>query len=299
MDFLEKALEKLASTRKKVENSISSCLQELNDDIQNIKVYFEDKKCLIFIDYLDPLGIFDGLISVYRQLFKTLSIYKITDMEWLIIKKYIPEFYFIQLIQGKQLNNFIANKVDYIFFLEKGTNGVENLNIFPKDLDEDTISTYKLESWESEFKQLIVVRKNLEDLSNLKTLITHILQLKPFSKLDKLDKIGKSIINDYISKTGKNVQELFQSLIDFTNILAEYSSLDIDDLNFRLEFGQLVLQTYKLIYIKEPTEKNEQLFSLEFTELEKWEPNLEKALNNMFILYLSICKLHINYKISI
>ncbi|MDD4991812.1 MAG: hypothetical protein PHR83_06225 [Paludibacter sp.] len=289
-NVLKLAFNKINDTNESLEDSVVKGLKVLAKEQEcQISVSFskEEKRCIITVDHTSAIKTFELLGLIYNKLYEQIEQPDYTSIRYLILSTNYPTFNIIFRIKGKVINQKWFEFKTYNL-RERKFDELEPFNFLPKDIPNDVIERFKIDSWNNTLIEFKDLDKLLGSVSMLNQLANHFYQLRYF-KNKKVEDYSEKVWNDYTSKISGLLQE---NLTNGLNLFAFYLSMcdngeiDFKDDNERNDFFQFSLDSHPFFYPNENAFKKSDFGSLlGEKELKTWIPRLEKLTSNIAVMY--------------
>jgi hypothetical protein len=270
------------SFKKKIINTFKQFSKER--DIQ-IKVDFDEKnsRCLIFLNLRDSLKSFEILEILYDKLCEIIEQPDYTSIKYLIIDKKYPTFNVIVLISDKVIHTKWHEFKSYNL-RDKTFNELEPYNLLPKDIPQDVLDKYNIESWHKSSKEFENLNILLTSISMANQLAFHLVQFKYFD--DKiLKEHNQQILENYKEEKANLFRENLLVALNLYTEICNQDQIEFNNIEERKEFLDFLIENYTYFA------PNDDLFGKEFEMtvedqlFDKWIPRLEKLTNSISILY--------------
>ncbi|MBS1781110.1 MAG: hypothetical protein JST70_17420 [Bacteroidetes bacterium] len=196
---------RIAKEFKKASKSGSFTLKYVNDKTT------ADKPILI-INGQSPFWSLMGFKEAYDILRHAIDNTEYTSLKYLMLQIWFSNFYFIQTVQNKTLNNH-WNEVK--LYTLKG-NPYEDLSIanaITQPIEEEILTKLKLESWAKLYPEFDEISKASGAYGKLLFLVDHFYDLRLLDEIE-LSESDKNNLQQHIDKVGLELQQSFQTVLD-------------------------------------------------------------------------------------
>ncbi|MET3535397.1 hypothetical protein [Chryseobacterium limigenitum] len=177
-------------------------------------------KPIVIIDGQSPFWSLMGFKEAYNILNKAIDNPEYTSLKYLMLQIGFSNFYFIQTVQNKTLNNH-WNEVRLYMLKDKTFEELSVINAITKTVEEDIRTKLNVDSWAQLYPEFNKINKAGEAYGKLLFLVDHFYDLRLFDEIE-LSESDKNTLQQHLNKVGLELQQSFQtvldSLFDWTNM---------------------------------------------------------------------------------
>lgn len=177
-------------------------------------------KPIVIIDGQSPFWSLMGFKEAYNILHKAIDNPEYTSLKYLMLQIGFSNFYFIQTVQNKTLNNH-WNEVRLYMLKDKTFEELSVINAITKPIEEDIRTKLNVDSWAQLYPEFNKINKAGEAYGKLVFLVDHFYDLRLFDEIE-LSESDKNTLQQHLNKVGLELQQSFQmvldSLFDWTNM---------------------------------------------------------------------------------
>lgn len=244
--------------------------------IQYINNKTTNYKPVIFIDGESPLSALLGYKEAYQIVQQAMDNPEYTSLKYLMLQFWYSNFYFIQTVQKKSLNNR-WNEIRLYNIKDKLFEELSLINSTSQPIDVEIIENLDIEGWSNLYPEFNDITKTAEAYGRVLLLVDHFYDLRLFDEIE-LTESEQEKLQKYIQKTGLELQESFQttldSLVEWINMFPfdENSYLDSEE---EQEYFRAIINIKNHIF-PEPkdNEENYQL-AINMEIISKWIERLK------------------------
>ncbi|SHK68634.1 hypothetical protein [Epilithonimonas mollis] len=177
-------------------------------------------KPIVIIDGQSPFWSLMGFKEAYNILHKAIDNPEYTSLKYLMLQIGFSNFYFIQTVQNKTLNNH-WNEVRLYMLKDNTFEELSVINAITKPIEEDVRTKLNVDSWAQLYPEFNKINKAGEAYGKLLFLVDHFYDLRLFDEIE-LSESDKNTLQQHLNKVGLELQQSFQtvldSLFDWTNM---------------------------------------------------------------------------------
>ncbi|ALI98577.1 hypothetical protein [Rufibacter tibetensis] len=258
--------------------------------IKYIRSTATNDKPLICIDSESPLGALLGMKEAYSLVQKAINHPEYTSLKYLMLQLWFSNFYFVQTIQKRSINNQWL-EVRLYTIKDRSIDELASFNLMPQPIDSRVLENLKLETWTQLITAFHGVNKAAESFGKLVLFLDHLYDLRFLDELE-LDQTEQEKINIHVDNVGLELQQSYQIILNFyINI---FNAFPFDKTTY-LESEEEQLYWKALIDIKDnifPQLDSEEInnqFIINMETIPEWVDKLKTCLESwtifLFILY--------------
>lgn len=169
-------------------------------------------KPILIIDSRSPILSFIGMETAYNIVHTAIANPEYTSLKYLMLQVWFSNFYFIQTIEGKSINNLWIEMRLYNL-QEKSFTELINISFITQTIDSEILKNLEIESWATMFPALQEINIAAEAYSKLTLLVDHFYDLRFFDNIE-LEQSDHEKLQEYINKVGIEIKESFQKVLD-------------------------------------------------------------------------------------
>ncbi|MDV3837645.1 hypothetical protein CMU32_12265 [Elizabethkingia anophelis] len=189
--------------------------QASKSDYYTIK-YFNNKttngKPILVIDGESPFWSLMGFKEAYNILHQAIDNPEYTSLKYLMLQMRFSNFYFIQTIQNKTLNNHWSEVGLYIL-KDKIFEELSIINAITQPIEEAISTKLNINSWAKLYPEFNEINRASEAYGKLLFLVDHFSDLRLFDEIE-LSESDKNNLQQHINKIGLELQQSFQTVLD-------------------------------------------------------------------------------------
>lgn len=171
-----------------------------------------DNKPIVLIDGESPFWTLMGYKEAYQIVQQTIDSPEYTSLKYLMLQFWFSNFYFIQTIQKKSLNNQ-WNEVRLYNIKDKLFEELSLINSIPQPIEAKIIENLNIEGWSNLYPEFNDITKATEAYGKVLLLADHFYDLRLFDEIE-LTKSDQEKLQQYIQKIGLELQVSFQVVLD-------------------------------------------------------------------------------------
>lgn len=212
----ERSFNRVLKLKSDFENRIiKEFKQASKSDYFTIK-YFNNKttadKPILIIDGESPFWSLMGFKEAYNILYKAVDNPEYTSLKYLMLQISFSNFYFIQTIKNKTLNNH-WNEVTLYMLKNKTFEELSMVNAITKPIEEEIQTKLNIDSWAQLYPEFNEINKAGEAYGKLLFLVDHFYDLRLFDEIE-LSESANSILKQHLNQVGLELQQSFQTVLD-------------------------------------------------------------------------------------
>lgn len=196
---------KIIKDFKQASKSNSFSIRYINDKTTN-------DKPIILIDGESPFWMLMGFKEAYQIVQQTIDNPEYTSLKYLMLQFWFSNFYFIQTIQEKSLNNQ-WNEVRLYNIKDKLFEELSLINSISQPIEAKIIENLNIEGWSNLYPEFNDITKATEAYGKVLLLADHFYDLRLFDEIE-LAESDQEKLQQYIQKIGLELQVSFQEVLD-------------------------------------------------------------------------------------
>lgn len=212
----ERSAKRIFKLRSDFENKIIKDFKQISKSNTFSISYINNKtttnKPIIVIDGESPFWTLMGYKEAYQIIQKTIDNPEYTSLKYLMLQFWFSNFYFIQTIQKKSLNNQ-WNEVRLYNIKDKFFEELSLINSIPQPIEGEIIENLNIEVWSNLYPEFNDITKATEAYGKVLLLADHFYDLRFFDEIE-LTEYDQEKLQQYIQKIGLELQESFQTVLD-------------------------------------------------------------------------------------
>lgn len=169
-------------------------------------------KPILVIDGQSPFWATIGFKEAYYILHQIIDNPEYTSLKYLMLQIGFPNFYFIQTVQNKTLNNH-WNKIRLNMLKDKKFDELAIHNVIPQPIEEEISTKLNIDNWAKLFPEFNEINKANEAYGKLLFLVDHFYDLRLFDEIE-LSESDKDTLQQHMNKVGLELQQSFQTVLD-------------------------------------------------------------------------------------
>ncbi|ANH81650.1 hypothetical protein A8C56_12265 [Niabella ginsenosidivorans] len=171
-----------------------------------------DGKPILIIDSQRPFWSLMGFKEAYNILHQAIDNPEYTSLKYLMLQIWFSNFYFIQTVQSKTLNNH-WNEVRMYMLKDKSFEELSVVNAITQPIEEEIRTKLNIDSWEMLYPEFNEINRASEAYGKLIFLVDHFYDLRLFDKIE-LSESDKDNLQQHLNKVGLELQQSFQTVLD-------------------------------------------------------------------------------------
>jgi hypothetical protein len=287
------ASDQLEQRKKILRKKLATALKEastssLQFNILSYSSEFDSKPALwITIDGENPLEVYTQTERIYKLLRSSLGNIKLFSIEHFALDFQWQKIILVPICKGKLLeaHAWIISINKFINELG-GDQGLAAYNLFPQQLEQETLEALGLKVWESAL--LNDAKLFLQSAATLQVRLRHLVQIENIKYIDDLcDEIIQFYFDQTRNELNKNVQKMLDQI---ENIFSLHQLTDMADEKNKHEYLKFAAeQLFKINkqLIPEYLENGKPLLTHE--TMKKWQKQLLSVQGEVFVIYLFWC----------
>lgn len=200
-DFVNKIIKDF----KQASKSNSFSIRYINNKTTN-------DKPIVLIDGESPFWMLMGYKEAYQIVQQIIDIPEYTSLKYLMLQFWFSNFYFIQTIQKKSLNNQ-WNEIRLYNIKDKLFEELSLINSRPQPIEAKIIENLNIEGWSNLYPEFNDITKGTEAYGKVLLLADHFYDLRLFDEIE-LTESDQEKLHKYIQKIGLELQVSFQVVLD-------------------------------------------------------------------------------------
>ena len=185
-----------------------------------------DNKPIILIDGESPFWMLMGYKEAYQIIQQTIDNPEYTSLKYMMLQVWFSNFYFIQTIQKKSLNNQ-WNEVRLYNIKDKLFEELSLINSIPQPIEAKIIENLNIEGWSNLYPEFNDITKATEAYGKVLLLTDHFYDLRMFDKIE-LTESDTEKLQKYMQKIGLELQNSFQRVLDSLVVWMDMFPFDED-----------------------------------------------------------------------
>lgn len=169
-------------------------------------------KPIVIIDGQSPFWSLMGFKEAYNILYKAIDNPEYTSLKYLMLQIGFSNFYFIQTVQNKTLNNH-WNEVRLYMLKDKTFEELSVVNAITKPIEEEIRTKLNIDNWAKLYPEFNEINKAGEAYGKLLFLVDHFYDLRLFDEIE-LSESDKNTLQQHLNKVGLELQQSFQTVLD-------------------------------------------------------------------------------------
>lgn len=170
-----------------------------------------DNEPIVLIDGESPFWALMGYKEAYQIVQQAIDNPEYTSLKHLMLQFWFSNFYFIQTIQKKSLNNQ-WNEVRLYNIKDKLFEELSLINSVPQPIDVKIIENLDIEGWSNSYPEFNDIIKATEAYGKVLLLVDHFYDLRLFDNIE-LTESDQEKLQRYIQKIDLELQESFQKVL--------------------------------------------------------------------------------------
>lgn len=171
-----------------------------------------DNKPIILIDGENPFWALMGYKEAYQIAQQAVNNPEYTSLKYLMLQFWFSNFYFIQTIHKRSLNNQ-WNEVRLYNIKDKPFEELSLINSMPQPIEGEIIENLNIEGWSNLYPEFNDITKATEAYGKILLLADHFYDLRYFDEIELMEP-DQEKLQQYIHSIGIELQESFQTVID-------------------------------------------------------------------------------------
>lgn len=247
-------------------------------------------KPIVIIDGQSPFWSLMGFKEAYNILHKAIDNPEYTSLKYLMLQIGFSNFYFIQTVLNKTLNNH-WNEVRLYMLKDKTFEDLSVINAITKPVEEDIRKKLNIDSWAQLYPEFNEINKAGEAYGKLLFLVDHFYDLRLFDEIE-LSESDKNTLQQHLNKVGLELQQSFQtildSLFDWTNMFPFDEDTYIDS-EEEQEYFKAMLSIRDYIFPEPKGDEEDYRLAINMEIVSGWVERLKICTESwgIFILLLS------------
>lgn len=169
-------------------------------------------KPIIIIDGESPFWMLMGYKEAYQIVQQSIDNPEYISLKYLMLQFWFSNFYFIQTIHNKSLNNQ-WNEVKLYNIKDKFFEELSLINSIPQTIEAKIIENLNIEGWSNLYPEFNDITKATEAYGKVLLLADHFYDLRLFDEIE-LTESDQEKLQQYICKIGLELQVSFQVVLD-------------------------------------------------------------------------------------
>ena len=169
-------------------------------------------KPILIIDGQSPYWSLMGFKEAYNILHKAIYDTEYTSLKYLMLQVGFSNFYFIQTVQNKTLNNH-WNEVKLYIVKDKTFEELSIINSITQSIEENISTKLNIDNWTKLYPEFNEINKANEAYGKLLLLVNHFYDLRLFDKIE-LSEYDENNLHEHLNKVSLELQQSFQTVLD-------------------------------------------------------------------------------------
>ncbi|SEH29896.1 hypothetical protein [Chryseobacterium culicis] len=247
-------------------------------------------KPIVIIDGQSPFWSLMGFKEAYNILHKAIDNPEYTSLKYLMLQIGFSNFYFIQTVQNKTLNNH-WNEVRLYMLKDKTFEELSVINAITKPVEENICTKLNIDSWTQLYPEFNEINKAGEAYGKLLFLVDHFYDLRLFDEIE-LSESDNNTLQQHLNKVGLELQQSFQtvldSLFDWINMFPFDEDIYLDS-EEEQEYFKAMFRIRDYIFPETKGDEEDYQLALNMEIVSEWVERLKVCTESwvIFILLLS------------
>lgn len=212
----ERSAKRILKLKSDFENKIIKDFKQASKSNYFSIKYINNKttndKPVILVDGESPFRALLGHKEAYQIVQNTIDNPEYISLKYLMLQFWFSNFYFIQTVQNKSLNNQ-WNEVRLYNIKDKLFEELSLINSIPQPIEKEILENLNIDSWTSLYPEFNNIAKATEAYGKMLLLVDHFYDLRSFDNIE-LTEHEHEKLQQYSQKIGLDIQESFQTVLD-------------------------------------------------------------------------------------
>lgn len=258
------------------------------------------EKPILVIDGQSPFWSLMGFRDAYSIVHNAINNPEYTSLKYLMLQTGFSNFYFIQTVQNKTLNNQ-WNEVSLYMLKDKTFEELSIVNAITKPIQEDILTKLNIDSWAKFYPEFTEINAANEAYGKLLFLVDHFYDLRLFDNIE-LSESDKNTLQNHLNSVGLELQRSFQTVLDallnWVNMFPFEEDVYINS-EEEQEYFKAMLNVRDYIYPNLKENQGDYQLVLNMQIVSEWVERLKVCTENWGILTLLLSGKFINkYNLS-
>lgn len=167
---------------------------------------------IIIVDSKSPFYSLMGYKEAYEIIHRAINNPEYTSLKYLMLKLWFSEFYFIQTVSKKSINNqWITMRLFTI--KDKKFEALSFIDSIPQKIEQDVLSNLIIKSWSKLYPEFNQINRANETYGKVVLLVDHLYDLRSFDQIE-LSTSDQKKLDLYFQKINVELQQSFQTVLD-------------------------------------------------------------------------------------
>ena len=212
----DRSLNRLLKLKSDFENRFIKELKQASKSEYFTIKYVNDKrtngKPIIIVDGESPFWALMGFKVAYNIVHESIDKPESTSLKYLMLRSWFSNFYFIQTIKDKTLNND-WNEIKLYLLTETLFENLTFSNSISNTIEEEIRFKLNIDSWTKLYPEFSEINRATAAYGKLVFLVDHFFDLRLFDEIELSDS-DKENLKQHVNKVGLELQESFQIVLD-------------------------------------------------------------------------------------
>jgi len=276
---------------KRIKND---CFKASKENNFSIKFHCYDtpgSKPILIIDSPNPISSTLAVKVAFYIVKNAIGDVEYTSLKYLMLDVWYNNFYFIQTIKGRVINN-VWNEVRLYNIQGKEFDQLGVVGFQPMALDEETKKKLQIENWSNVHPAFKDITEAGRAFANMVFLVDHIYDLEHVANSIIVDSDDHDRLKEHLEKVMKEVQKYFQAILDYLHQWMQI--FPTEDINYSEEmdiaYVDALINITDHIYPEPREDDNENVrIELDLASVSSWVERLKICSQSwsIFLLLLS------------